>query len=424
MSTVDPELHALRQAATADDPAAWSRLALALVLRHAMDEAFDWHGRAAARGHVVSQVELGRMHLHGIAGDVDTAAAVACFEAAEARGFAPAAYYLALVALGDAALRRDARIDTRLQAAVDAGFAPALRAAAVHYGRRPDPRDQALCVRLMDAAAQRGDAVAAQLLVARLRNGEGTPADAAAATRLEQRLAQAGIAPLPDIVAMPLGETAVSMPPGRLALEDALLPPRRTTLSERPRVRQVDGLLSSDECRLLVACARPMLRPSQTVDPDTGQPLRLALRTSDDAAFDPIVEDVALRCVQLRMAQAADVPLVHAEHLTVLRYAPGQEYRPHRDYVPPGAVERDRPDAGNRARTICAYLNTVEAGGATEFPVPGLRIAPAPGRAVVFDNLQADGTPDVDSLHAGTPVERGEKWLATLWLRERPYRAY
>lgn len=420
----DAELHALREAARADDPAAWSRLAGALVVRHAVDEAFHWHGRAAARGHVVSQVELGRMHLHGIAGDVDTAAAVACFEAAEARGFAPAGYYLALVALGDTALRRDPRINTRLQAAVDAGFVPALRAAAVHHGRRADSRDQALCLRLLDAAARGGDAVAAQLLHARLHRGEGVAADPTAAATLRRRLAQAGIAPLPDIVAAPPGDAGVHVPPTRLALEDALLPPPRATLSRHPRVRQVDGLLSSDECRLLVACARPLLRPSRTVDPDTGQPLRLVLRTSADAAIDPILEDLALRCVQLRMAQAADTPLVHAEHLTVLRYAPGQEYRPHRDYVPPGAVERDRPAAGNRARTICVYLNAVEAGGATEFPVPGLRIEPVPGRAVVFDNLRGDGTPDPDSLHAGTPVLRGEKWLATLWLRERAYRDY
>jgi hypothetical protein len=33
-----------------------------------------------------------------------------------------------------------------------------------------------------------------------------------------------------------------------------------------------------------------------------------------------------------------------------------------------------------------------------------------------------DGTLDEDTLHAGLPVERGEKWIATKWLRERPYR--
>lgn len=124
------------------------------------------------------------------------------------------------------------------------------------------------------------------------------------------------------------------------------------------------------------------------------------------------------------MASAAGVPLDHAEHLVVLRYEPGQEYRPHRDYRPPSSIERDRPEAGNRMRTICAYLNTVEAGGQTEFPVAGLRVEPRPGRAVVFENLHPDGSPDPDSLHAGLPVERGEKWLATLWLRQGRYRAF
>ena len=131
-------------------------------------------------------------------------------------------------------------------------------------------------------------------------------------------------------------------------------------------------------------------------------------------------EEFELHC---RAAVRAGVPLAHAERLTVLRYLPGEQYRPHRDYLPPGSPETDRPDAGNRLRTICVYLNGVEAGGATAFPHAGLEIAPKAGRAVVFDNLHADGRPDPDSLHAGLPVEAGEKWLATLWIRQRPYRA-
>ena len=43
---------------------------------------------------------------------------------------------------------------------------------------------------------------------------------------------------------------------------------------------------------------------------------------------------------------------------------------------------------------------------------------------MIFDNLLADGSPDADSLHAGLPVQRGEKWLATLWLRPGRYHAY
>lgn len=420
----DSNLQRLRDAARGDDPEAWSTLAVALVHAHAMEEAFDLHTRAAARGHRVSQMELARMQLYGIVGEADPAAAINNFELAEAAGAPQAGYYLALIALGDHAMPRDARINRRMQVAVDAGFAPALRAAAVHFGRRPDLQDQQRCIALLDAGARAGDAVCTLLLLARLQRGEGVDADPAMAVRLEQALVQKGIEPLPAVRTPPLPESLLVLPPGVLAFEETLLTPRCTDLAARPHVKQVDGLLSADECRLLIACARPQLRASQAVDPDTGQPLRIQLRTSFDAPIDPIGEDFALRCVQLRIATAARTPLAHAEHLTVLRYAPGQEYRPHRDYVPPASIARDHPEAGNRARTICVYLNNVESGGATDFPHAAVTVQPVPGRAVVFDNLLADGTPDVDSLHAGTPVVRGEKWLATLWLRERAYRAY
>ena len=195
-------------------------------------------------------------------------------------------------------------------------------------------------------------------------------------------------------------------------------------MARRPHVMRIDKLLSADECRLLVACAQPHLRRSTTVDPDTGEPRAMELRTSSDAHFDPIIDDVALRVVQLRMARAVRVELLQAEHLVVLRYAPGEEYRPHRDYLPPEAVAKDRPQAGNRSRTICTYLNHVEGGGETVFPRADMSVAPVPGRAVVFDNLFTDGRPDPESLHAGMPVTKGEKWLATLWLRERRYRDF
>lgn len=131
-----------------------------------------------------------------------------------------------------------------------------------------------------------------------------------------------------------------------------------------------------------------------------------------------------MRLIQLRMATAAGLPLAHAESLVVLRYEPGEQYRPHRDYLPPSAIERDQPGAGNRLRTLCAYLNPVGAGGQTDFPLAGVRVQPKTGSAIIFDNLQTDGQPDPATLHAGLPVMRGEKWLATLWLRQAPYRAY
>lgn len=421
--TTPNDLDALRAAAQSGAPDALFRYASALVADLRMEEAFEVHSKAAQAGHVGSLIELGRMHLYGVGTAEDVGAAVQAFERAEAAGQPVAGYFLALIGLGNTALPRDGKVAERLLAAVQAGHPPALRAAAIHFGRKPNLQDQALAVQLLDHAAGRGDAVAAQLLAERLRRGEGVTANPEAAQQLKARLREGGYPELPEIIAVPAAPRRPS-PPASLTLDEVLDPPPGEVLGEKPRIVRIDGLLSVDECRLLVANAQPMLRPSRVHDPAAGDTARMELRTSSDAAFDPLLEDFALRLVQLRMAAAAGVELVDAEQLIVLRYEPGQEYRPHRDYLAPEAIERDRPASGNRRRTICAYLNTPLEGGATDFPAAGVRIDPEAGRAVVFDSLDADGRPDPDSLHAGLPVERGEKWLATLWLRERPYRAY
>ncbi|RNF86470.1 2OG-Fe(II) oxygenase [Montanilutibacter psychrotolerans] len=421
----DPVLSNLRAAAAGGAPQALFELAAALVVRRHPEEAFDLYRRAAESGHSGAQFEHARMLLLGVGGDADPARGLDRMLSAERAGHAAAGYQLALIGLGGVLLPLDAQVNQRMLAAVQANYPPAVRAAALHFGRRAGDTNQTLCLQLLERAAQRGDVTAAQLLAQRLALGEGCQAQPAAADELLAQLDRHGVPRLPMIrVDRAQPSASDALPPGTFAFEDALQPASASVLSRQPRVARVDGLLSADECRLLVASARPQLRRSNAVDPESGLPIEVEVRTSSDASLDPVLEDFALRAVQLRMASAAGMAMVNGEHLTVLRYEPGQQYRPHRDYVPPGAIERDQPQAGNRQRTICVYLNDVEAGGETEFPVAGVRIAPRPGSAVVFDNLLADGRPDPDSLHAGLPVLAGEKWLATLWLRQRRYRGF
>ncbi|WP_133478519.1 2OG-Fe(II) oxygenase [Cognatilysobacter segetis] len=417
------DLAALRAAAASGAPDDLYRLAIALVAGLQMEEAFEVHRRAAEGGHPGSLIEFGRMLMYGIGTEADIDLAVEAFERAEALGQPIAGYFLALIGLGNTAVPRDARIGERLLAAVQAGHPPALRAAAIHFGRKPNLQDQAMAIQLLDHAAGRGDAIAAQLLAERVRRGEGVTAHPESAAQLKARLREGGFPDLPEIIAVPAAPRRPS-PPATLALDEVLDPPDAVVLCESPRIARIDGLLSVDECRLLVASAAPMLQASRVHARDGTDAGEQSLRTSRDVSFDPLLEDFSLRLVQLRMAAAAGMELVDAEQLIVLQYEPGQEYRPHRDDLPPEAIARDRPSAGNRRRTICAYLTTPAAGGATEFPARDLRVEAEAGRAVVFDSLDAEGRPHPGAVHAGLPVERGEKWVATLWLRERPYRAY
>jgi len=66
------------------------------------------------------------------------------------------------------------------------------------------------------------------------------------------------------------------------------------------------------------------------------------------------------------------------------------------------------------------YLNNVEEGGETIFPELGLKIIPQKGYGLYFAYFQ-NGEVDPLTLHGGTPVIRGEKHIATKWVRERKY---
>jgi prolyl 4-hydroxylase len=413
------ELQAVAESGSAEHAFA---LALALADAQRMDEAQHWHLRAAEAGYVEAQIEYARMRLYGIAGAPAPQTAAQWLLRAEQAGHPLASDLLVQIALGGMALPRDGRINERLHRAVQANFPPALLTAAIHFGRKPHPDDQILCMQLLERAAGRGSTVAAMLLAERLAHGEGCDAQPDVAEDLWAQLTANGAVRLPDFTLPPPDEN--NSPPRQLSIEDALSPPSMRPLSAQPRISVIDRLFSADECRLLIACAQPHLHESQTADPLTGVPYTLQVRTSSEASFDPLIESSALRVAQLRMAAAAGIDLPNAEQLTVLRYLPGQQYRPHRDYLPPGTLQMDRPHAGNRIRTVCVYLNSVEAGGATEFPMPELRVEPLPGRAVIFDNLSPDCSPDPESLHAGTPVEAGVKWLATLWIRQGRYRNF
>lgn len=403
---------------------------------HARIAAGDAHGAlglfgtAAREGDAEAQLEFGRMLLYGVACAPEPLQALSWMLRAASAGHPAAAYQLAMIAAGGTLLALDGDADARLLDGVQRRFPPALRAAALVFARKPQAAGQALANQLLQAAATRGDAVAALLLANRLEVGLGGAVDAAGARQLREQLTQAGVQALPRISATTAPPRAAVVPTPEdaagttLSMSEYLHVPAPTTLSLRPAVSRVAGVLNAAECGLVIAMAQPLLRPSRTVDPVSGEPLATQIRTSHDAQFDALHEDLAIRLVQARLAEAAGLALDQAERLIVLRYESGQEYRPHRDYLTPAAIARDRPDAGDRMRSICVYLNDVEAGGGTRFPHADLVVEPKAGDAIVFDNLLEDGTPDHDSLHAGLPVERGVKWLATLWFRQRPYRFF
>ena len=187
---------------------------------------------------------------------------------------------------------------------------------------------------------------------------------------------------------------------------------------DTPALRVLEGILTEQECIDLIALAQPRLQRALTVDSDGKN--QVDHRRTSEGMFFTLNELPLIGRIEQRLAALLGVPVNHGEGLQILHYLPGQEYEPHYDWFDPelpgfGAVTAV---GGQRIASVVMYLNTPEQGGGTAFPEIGLTVTARRGSAVYFAYEGGDHS----SLHAGLPVLRGEKWIATKWLRERPYR--
>ncbi len=185
----------------------------------------------------------------------------------------------------------------------------------------------------------------------------------------------------------------------------------------QPRIVVFGSLLADEECAELIALARTRLARSETVETSTGASEVNEARTSEGMFFLPAEFPVCAR-FEARIAALLEWPLENGEGLQILRYGPGAEYKPHYDYFDP--AEAGTPTilkrGGQRVASLVCYLNAPEQGGATVFPEAGLEVAPIRGNAVFFSYDRPH--PATQTLHGGAPVEAGEKWVATKWMRE------
>lgn len=189
-----------------------------------------------------------------------------------------------------------------------------------------------------------------------------------------------------------------------------------------PNVALLEDLLSPADCEELIEQSRGKLKRSEVVNRKTGGVEVDAVRTSEGTHFER-GESETIRRIEQRIADITGVPVENGEPLQILHYGVGGEYLPHHDYFEP-----DDPGSalhvatgGQRIATIVIYLNSVPRGGETTFPSLDLSVRARAGNAVYFEYSNSDNELDERCLHAGVPVEEGEKWIATKWLRQSTY---
>jgi prolyl 4-hydroxylase len=196
----------------------------------------------------------------------------------------------------------------------------------------------------------------------------------------------------------------------RLAANPAI----RQAAVDQAQVYYHPDFLSDADCDGLIAMIDANRRPStllaESKDPE--------FRTSESCDLDRWAP--AVRAIDERMADLLGIDPEFGETMQGQRYAPGQQFRAHYDWFNEQQAywAAMKESGGQRTWTAMIYLNDVAEGGATWFPQAGVRVAPKRGLLLAWNNMGEDGAPNVATLHEGTPVVRGVKYIVTKWFRE------
>ena len=412
-------LKTLEAQAAAGDGAAQYRLAAHLDRQGRAQEARQWMAKAAAGGHPGALYTQATALLSAPPGAMRISEAVSALQRAAKAGGAAAARQLAVLTALGLGVERDWRAAVALVfRAARTGHPGALRECAMLAELASPGSGRGL----LRAAAMKGDWIAAYLA---LRAGGAL--SAAEGGGLAQKL-RAARAPLAERLCDP-DETAPACLPDFSSLERTLADfdpateeVKKSFLHRAPDIFRVERLLPPLVCDYVICAAAGLLKPSAVVNSEKASADHAAFRTSDGAMFGLLDLDLALMAVYARLARGAGLPAAHCELMGVLRYRPGQEYKPHHDYLPEDAADYSEVKrSGQRMRTLLVSLNDGFEGGETVFPKLDLRYAGKTGDALAFHNTDDAEKPYPETLHAGAPVSAGEKWLLTLWIRARPF---
>ena len=174
------------------------------------------------------------------------------------------------------------------------------------------------------------------------------------------------------------------------------------------------GFLPAGECDRLVAMIDARRRPSTVLSDRQGS----ESRTSDSCDMDRFSPEV--QPVDESIAALLGIDPANGETMQGQRYAPGQHFRAHHDYFNEGESywPKMKATGGQRTWTAMIYLNDVAEGGSTWFPRAGVRVSPAKGLLLAWNNMNPDGSPNEDTQHEGMAVVEGTKYIVTKWFRE------
>lgn len=185
-------------------------------------------------------------------------------------------------------------------------------------------------------------------------------------------------------------------------------------ISADPYIALYPQLFSHAECKYLAVLGTPWLEKAHVLDLAGEGRLDQRVRDGHCCSIPNMFEDLVVQAVNRCIAAATGTKAGWGEPLNILKYTPGQQYRPHHDGT-------GTDNVSVRALTALIWLNDQFEGGETDFPKINVRVRGGVGDMLVFKNIRDNGGFDDRMLHAGLPVTDGVKWMASRWIRTEDY---
>jgi len=291
-------------------------------------------------------------------------------------------------------------------------------------------------VRLIASAVERGDAQAMSVMATLKGSGAWVQHSWDESMDLLGRAAEGGSKDAREQLLMIAGDPALAAEARQgtagagiwqrlrksVDLEKWVTPEPAKQVWDWPKIWTAEKFATPELCTWLVG--RSLGKFTASMMFNGKRPVFLASRTCSDFSFGVVEGGVALVLLRIRVMLLTGLGIEQMEPPQIFHYALGQEIKPHYDslydgthgYGPEGTYR------GDRLATFLMWLNDDYDGGDLEFVKVGFSYKGRAGDGMFFASMR-EGKPDAKSLHGAKVVTRGEKFILSQWIHDRPFGA-
>ena len=145
-------------------------------------------------------------------------------------------------------------------------------------------------------------------------------------------------------------------------------------------VVEIQNFITPEDCAAIIQLASDKFQEAGVLGVNDGHRIADGMWIDESLEFMGPLKDA--------IAEVTGLPRENQEHLHVIKYDVGGEFKAHHDYFHADTeyYEGCMLQGGQRLKTCLIYLNDNYSGGQTDFPELQLTVQPQTGKLIIWDD--------------------------------------